>query len=467
VRVTCAAPCLRDGVLRVEATVREDRQLASVHATLDLDPARSVELAPAGQVYAAELKLEDWPFPAFERAVVATVMAVDGARNQHALEAPADQRPVVTRLRWAQAVDPGAAVALTSPAVRQDGVVVVAGNNGKVFFVTPDGAAAREPVSMAPAAITVPPAVSDDAVWVGTQSGGLFAINAAGAVTQATCSPAEPITGSLALSGSRVIASSQASVLIVADAKGFCDQTGTTGPVDAGVIVLGSGQVIASASGALYSYTLPLSGILRADWTGVAPAPAPPVIGDSISLSISADAEGSTWTIAESGGLSRTSSSAATTVVITIAGASSGPILLADGSAIVGSSAGLLERVSAGAAPPWSHSAQLNGAPAIALALRGAASTPALLVPTSTGRLYALSQDDGQVLWETRLSATGQALQPPNVSGAPGARTATAYVSGADGKLYAVVVDGQLDTTAPWPKAFHDPRNTSNAGTQP
>ena len=40
-------------------------------------------------------------------------------------------------------------------------------------------------------------------------------------------------------------------------------------------------------------------------------------------------------------------------------------------------------------------------------------------------------------------------------------------MAGADGKLYAVVVDGQLDVTAPWPKAFHDPRNTSNAGTQP
>jgi len=40
----------------------------------------------------------------------------------------------------------------------------------------------------------------------------------------------------------------------------------------------------------------------------------------------------------------------------------------------------------------------------------------------------------------------------------------TAYFGGDDGKLHAVVVDGHLDTAAPWPKAHHDVRNTSNAG---
>ena len=74
-KVTCAAPCTRDGVLRVEAAVREDQQLAAVEATLDLDPSRRVALAKVGQVYAAELRLEEWPFPAFERPVIATVTA--------------------------------------------------------------------------------------------------------------------------------------------------------------------------------------------------------------------------------------------------------------------------------------------------------------------------------------------------------------------------------------------------------
>jgi outer membrane protein assembly factor BamB len=319
---------------------------------------------------------------------------------------------------------------------------------------------------MAPAAITVPPAVSDDAVWVGTQSGGLFAINAAGALTQAMCSPAEPITGAPAVIGTRVVVASQASVLVVADAAGLCNKSASVSAASSGVSITSSGHVIAPTGGSLISYSLSVDDVLRPDWTGVSPSPPPPSVGDVVNVPLGVDSD-QVWSVAQNGAVNRTLPAATTVIVATVATSSSGPILLADGSAIVGSSAGLLERVSAGAAPPWSHSAQLNGAPAIALALRGAASTPALLVPTSTGRLYALSQDDGQVLWETRLSATGQALQPPNVSGAPGARTATAYVSGADGKLYAVVVDGQLDTTAPWPKAFHDPRNTSNAGTQP
>ncbi len=467
VKVTCAGPCLRDGVLRIEATVREDQQLAAVEATLDLDPSRRVALAKVGQVHAAELRLEEWPFPAFERPVIATVTATDGARNEHSATAPADQQPVVTRLRWERAVDPGAAVALTSPAVRQDGVVVVGGSNGKVFFVGADGAPAREPVNLAPAAINVPPAVSDDAVWVGTQSGGLYSILFSGSVSAASCSPSEPIMGNPAITGNKVIASSQAGVLIVADIAGFCDQTGTTGPVNTGVLVSSGGHVMETASGLLHSYSLPVSGVLRSDWTGVSPAPAPPLIGDTVNLSLAASAEDATWSVAQNGDVNRTTSAAVTTTVATVATASSGPIVLADGTAVIGSSAGVLERVGHEITPPWAHSAALNGSPAIPLALRGPPSTPALLVPTSTGRLYAVSQDDGQVLWSVKLSGTGQALQPANIHGTPGARTATAYVAGADGKLYAVVVDGQLDATAPWPKAFHDPRNTSNAGTLP
>ena len=67
--------------------------------------------------------------------------------------------------------------------------------------------------------------------------------------------------------------------------------------------------------------------------------------------------------------------------------------------------------------------------------------------------------------WSKKLAA--QALQTPNLWTEPGAKTSTAYLAGADGNLYAVLVDGALDTSAPWPKAFHDPQNTSNAATGP
>jgi outer membrane protein assembly factor BamB len=172
-----------------------------------------------------------------------------------------------------------------------------------------------------------------------------------------------------------------------------------------------------------------------------------------------------TLTVSDAGAVTSIGADATALSVSTVAVGSSGPIVLADGSVVVGSGAGLLQRFSTAGAPPWAESEPLNGVPAIPLALAG--DPPTLLVPTSTGRLYAVNAADGKIAWSAKLSATGQALQPANVHGEPGAATSTAYVAGADGKLYAVVVDGQLDRTAPWPKAFHDPRNTGNAGALP
>jgi hypothetical protein len=45
-------------------------------------------------------------------------------------------------------------------------------------------------------------------------------------------------------------------------------------------------------------------------------------------------------------------------------------------------------------------------------------------------------------------------------------RPGVLYVGSNSGKLYAFVVDSRgIDTTAPWPKYQHDPRNTGNADT--
>src|SRR5574340_740393 len=138
VKVTCAAPCPRDGVLHVEATVEDDRALDRVWVTLDLVPTRTVPMtARGGRTFAADLRLEEWPFHAFERPVVATVRANDGARNSSAAAASADQRPVVTRLRWTH----DAGVPMTSPAVMADWTVVVglSATSGQVLAVKPDG----------------------------------------------------------------------------------------------------------------------------------------------------------------------------------------------------------------------------------------------------------------------------------------------------------------------------------------
>jgi len=71
------------------------------------------------------------------------------------------------------------------------------------------------------------------------------------------------------------------------------------------------------------------------------------------------------------------------------------------------------------------------------------------------------------VCWSAELAPT--VLRAGNIhpSSLLGPVLSTAYFSGTNGKLYAVIVDGALDGAAPWPKAFHDPRNTNRAGPQP
>jgi hypothetical protein len=92
-----------------------------------------------------------------------------------------------------------------------------------------------------------------------------------------------------------------------------------------------------------------------------------------------------------------------------------------------------------------------------------------LIVPTKTGVLYALDGSANEV-WRTTLASAaelraGNIYTPPGQP--PGTVLSTAYFSATNGKLYAVIVDGELDASAPWPKAFHDPRNTNRAGPQP
>jgi hypothetical protein len=91
-----------------------------------------------------------------------------------------------------------------------------------------------------------------------------------------------------------------------------------------------------------------------------------------------------------------------------------------------------------------------------------------LLVGTKAGAIHAV-RGDGSVIWSTSLDSTelraGNIYTPPGQP--PGTVLSTAYFSATNGKLYAVIVDGELDASAPWPKAFHDPRNTNRAGPQP
>jgi hypothetical protein len=97
-----------------------------------------------------------------------------------------------------------------------------------------------------------------------------------------------------------------------------------------------------------------------------------------------------------------------------------------------------------------------------------AGTTAPFIVPTNAGKVWALASD-GQPRWEGTLpSAIG--LRAGNIYTPPGQVEPVmsyAYFASGNGRLYSVVVDGQLDASAPWPKAFHDPKNTNRAGPQP
>ena len=123
------------------------------------------------------------------------------------------------------------------------------------------------------------------------------------------------------------------------------------------------------------------------------------------------------------------------------------------------------------AAPPWTESSPLDGVRATRRWSCAALATQ-LIVPTSTAASTRSASPTAGIAWSVDISSGGRRRSSRRTStrraGQPaGAAMSTAYVSGADGKLLRRVVDGQLDTSAPWPKAFHDPRNTNNAGTQP
>jgi outer membrane protein assembly factor BamB len=454
VQVTCPEPCLRDSTLHVEAMVTDDHGVEAVSVSLDLEPARAVAMKKEGAVYSANVQIGAWPFDGFEREIVATVSATNEAKLEATATAVAGQRPVATRLRW---VYDGAAQ-MSAPAVLSDGTVVVglATRTEQVLAIGSNGER-KWSATTGNGFITNAPSASADHIWIGSPDGTLYSLNLDGSPAE-ECSTGDAITGAPAIAGARAIAGSQAGVLVVADASGLCDRTGLPNPVFVVPGLDSRTKVIAAEGEKLRSFTLRTDGVLVEDWTGTPPAP---VIGNvSAPFAISEDA---VWTIAQNGNLNRTTAAASTTTLAAIPGASSGPIILADGSAVLGDSSGVLRRVGEGTPPPWTTSDTLSGEPAIGLALGG--DVPSILVPTSTGRVHLVRQSDGKLVWSHKLSSTGAALQPPNIwTAAPTDLTSTAYIAGADGKLYAVIVDGALDRSAPWPKAFHDPRNTSNAG---
>jgi len=467
--MTCSTPtCRRDSVLTVSATVADEsygNAMGEVTVTFDeLDPEhpRTLQRVSAeGNEYRLEVPLVDLPFPYFSHDVGGTISARDEAENE--AEGKALAAVGVTRERWRVGLpgQGGTAYPLSSPAVvKDDGRIILVGIDGSLHFVNKTGVQERAAVPVG-AMVNGPPALGPGTIWLSGQDGTLrkhsLADGAAIALSDCSVSGGAALLGPPAVIGDRAIAVSNSADMLVARTSNSCAPSVLPVPASSPPAIDKAGGLLVVASTTLRKYSVAPTSALSDAWAGV-PAP---VVGD-VAEPIAVDGESAAWTTAKSGVLCRTTTAGlATQVSAEPAAASSGGIILSDGSALIADDSGVARRLAASGSSVWSATPTVPNHPRTGLALGG--TDPSLLVPTSDGSLYVLRQSTGELIWSTKLSP--QALQSPNIWTEPGATTSTAYLAGANGTLYAVIVDGALDTTAPWPKAYHDPQNTSNAAT--
>ena len=470
------APCRRDGVLHVVATVTDDSEVLGASVSLDLDPSQAFPMSPSAGQWVADVPLRALPFEAFSRDVVPTVVGRDGARNASAAASGAGVN--VTRLRWTY--DAGAP--LTAPAVMADGTVIlgVSATADQVLAVNASGVKAWSQTVGGTSFVTAAPAIGGHAIWVGSESGVLYAVELDGSAVMANVGVdvGGPIKGSVALK-TELAKDTGFATCKKADNTGWIGVASTvptqfdvssapdgfaSGPV-IGIDELIHGSTATGTNDATLR-TFALTDIpfaLSAYWTATLGKGSLAPSGIDGSGAIVSPSDESTPT------LKRTvpgASPVTDTIGTLTAFAGVGAIVLANGDVVIGDENGRLHRFGS-SGPVWSVPPNLASAVRGSMVLSGTASP--LLVATNAGKVFAL-RDDGTTAWEGTLASATQ-LRPPNVhtpSGQPaGPVMSTAYLSSGNGRLYAVIVDGQLDGSAPWPKAFHDPRNTNHAGPQP
>jgi len=462
VTVTCdTTPCVRDAKLTVQVSASDAEELAAVEVSLDLDPARWVALSKAGSAWTGQLALREWAFPAFSRGVVATARARDGARNEVTQVAAGVD---VTRLRWAVEAKAGSTLALSPPAIHPDGTIIVGNANHELLFLTPTGTQAEDPLSIGGGAITSV-AVGDKAIWVGNTDNQVRAVSLEKKAILAGLgvNVGGPIRGGLAvLPGSTewAFAGGEGGQLGGASSTAGLDELAQPASFISGPAITSDAKVcgaITGASSSLRCYTF-VGGALETAWTTG--------IGTDVTAALAIDGVGTFFTGSADGKVFRTSSAGAAAPPFTLPDKlSESAVLLTSGDVVVGDLTGLVHRITIAGTEAWSPAANVGGIPLAPLALVGGSAS--FLVGTRNGLVRALASD-GSTVWNGALTGA-PALQGTNIS-LPSTETpvtSTAYFSASNGKVYAVIVDGTLDTDAPWPKAFRDRRNRSNAGAAP
>jgi outer membrane protein assembly factor BamB len=456
VSLGCPTPCLRDSTVAVAVWAHDEARLASVTVRLDLAPATMVPLVLQGGAWRADLPLGAWPFPAFERPVEATVEARDAAGNKSTASNTVGS---VTRLRWAVDVAPGELPVPVPGAVAVDaqGTAVFGGSNGKVHFVGPDGAATRDPVVVGTGALTAPVVVGSGGVWVPSDDGKVYRVPVdPAAAVEMVCNTQAPVKG-LALNATGVPIAASASGGFYSVQTGVCANS----PIYAGEILfqpIANGSTFCGAEGnkihalTLNSYSIPVE-----TW------PTPASLGSAVAAPLAIRSSGEILALTNlgaEGSLLGVSVTGVVSVLATTDVPADGPVVRANGDVVVPERGKTLSCWTSDGALRW-RSVPFTGVPLTPLLLAG---DDALVVADGRGGLSALD-GAGQLRWTTQLAPAAIPLHPPNLFAPAGASLSTGYVPASNGKLYAVILDGRLDAAASWPKAFHDPKNTGNATT--
>ncbi len=349
-------------------------------------------------------------------------------------------------------------------AVDDLGTAIFGGTNGKLHFIGPAGAAVRAPVAVGTGALTAPVVVGSDGTWVPSDDGRVYRVTLPAA-------PADPAVVEM-------VCNTQAAV------KGLALEL-TWGPlrlIGLWALLLGAGwrvRQFANVPGrsALYQPIAQGSTFFGAEgnnlralqprhvlgfpvesWSSPAslgsPIAAPLALrstGDILALTTPAAGGNSLFSISPAG---------LVTPLAATGLPADGPVVRANGDVVVPEKGKVLSCWTSTGSARW-QSAALPGVPLTPLLLAG---DDAVVVADGHGNLSALD-GAGTLRWTVQLAPAAIPLRPPGIFAPAGATLSTAYLPAANGRLYAVILDGRLDASAPWPKAFHDPRNTGNLST--
>lgn len=475
VGLSCS-PCTRDGTVTATVTVTDTHPPADIQVSLDDGgaPTRIVLTGtPPTVTGSAAVDLGPRPFPSntLTRNLAASATPTDAAQNRGTLA----NSPAVTvgRLRWDLVVD---ADGVTSPALLLSGGLAVGthGTSEQLRRVSPTGSSgwrATLQAGPAPRAVLRAPASSSGLVWAASEDGRLYAVtdSASPAVRGCPGNPADlssPVLGpTIVAAGVGLAGAASASPRLLWEDATQCSTPApsTTNPVTAAAVSRGPWVYVVTSAA-----TGPAT-VQRFTWNPTLPGLENQVqqaVADGtrecsrVSSAPALDSKGNLVVGCENGEIFRIDGdfpSAATPIVhdgtvVGVTSVTSAMVIAGNGDLLVGANNGI-HRLGV---IPW-HVLATETITGIALGRNTVYAT------TASGSLHALQADNGGTAWSGSLGS--RALDFPNVL--PGTATSlpTLYVGSADGRLRAVVVDEELDSAAPWPKAHHDVANTGNPGT--